>query len=61
MRKILIIPLFCLFFSCTTTDKTEKEIEKVKVDVNVLRFDREFASATPATPHLRSLIQSTQT
>lgn len=43
---ILLISI--LVFGCTDTDKIEEEIVKIKVDVNVSRFDREFARAKEA-------------
>ncbi|MFD1096766.1 gliding motility lipoprotein GldB [Salegentibacter chungangensis] len=45
-----IVFLFLMVFtiiSCESGSKTEKEIEKVKVDFDVVRFDRKFAKATP--------------
>jgi len=47
MKKSIVFTLMILVFinGCNTTDKVEAEIEKIKVDVNVTRFDREFASA----------------
>lgn len=32
---------------CTDSDKVKKEIEKIEVDLDVARFDREFANAEP--------------
>lgn len=55
-RHIFIVLLISLlFFACNETDKIEAEIAKIPVEVNVSRFDREFAQATPADlPNLKS-------
>lgn len=37
-----------LFFSCNNESKIEKEIEKIHIDFELIRFDIEFAQATPA-------------
>jgi gliding motility-associated lipoprotein GldB len=42
---VLIISL--VFLGCDETDKVEAEIAKIPVNVNVARFDREFAQAKP--------------
>lgn len=48
-RAIFIVLLsFFVFFGCDDTDKVEAEIAKIPVEVNVSRFDREFARAKPA-------------
>ncbi len=36
-----------LFFACNKESKQEEEIEKIKIDFKVGRFDQEFAKATP--------------
>ena len=36
-----------LFFACNKESKQEEEIEKVKIDFKVGRFDQEFAKASP--------------
>ncbi len=47
-RPIFIVLLISLvFFGCNDTDKVEAEIAKIPIEVNVSRFDREFASAKP--------------
>ncbi len=44
-----------LTFSCNTRSKLENEIEKVPVEFEVIRFDREFAVTTEKTlPELKS-------
>jgi gliding motility-associated lipoprotein GldB len=42
---VLLISI--LFFGCSDNDKTAQEIEKIKVDLKVYRFDQEFAKAGP--------------
>ena len=47
--KYCILFLFgVLFFSCNNESKVEKEIEKIPIDFELIRFDMEFAQATPA-------------
>jgi len=56
MKKLIfaVLSISLLFFSCNDTDKVASEIEKVPLELNIFRFDREFASATPeALPELR--------
>ena len=55
MQKILcIIVIMSLFFSCQKDSKLEKEIAKIDVTVNVERFDKHFAKATPSSlPQLK--------
>jgi len=48
-RSIFIVLLVSLaFFGCNDTDKVEAEISKIPLEVNVSRFDMEFAAAKPA-------------
>ena len=56
MQKILsIIVIISLFFSCDKDSKLEKEIAKIDVTVNVERFDKLFAKATPSNlPQLKN-------
>ncbi len=56
MRKVLIIiVLISLVFSCETESKSEKEIAKIDITVNVERFDKLFAEVTPKSlPELKS-------
>ncbi len=37
-----------LLFSCNNESKVEKEIGKIPINVEIVRFDKEFANATPA-------------
>lgn len=42
-------------FSCNNESKVEQEIEKIPINVEIIRFDREFAAATPETlPKLKA-------
>ena len=43
---LLIISFFV--FSCNTKSELEKEIEKIPVTVDIIRFDKEFATAGPS-------------
>lgn len=43
---LLIISFFV--FSCNTKSELEKEIEKIPVTVDIIRFDKEFAAAGPS-------------
>lgn len=47
IRKILLSILIIGFFSCEESSQTEKEIEAVNVDFEVIRFDLKFADAGP--------------
>ncbi len=42
-----ILLIITLVYGCNETDKVEEEIQKIDVDLRVLRFDREFAEASP--------------
>lgn len=55
-RPIFIVLLTSIaFFGCNDTDKVAEEIAKIPVEVNVLRFDREFAEAEAVDlPKLKS-------
>ncbi len=48
MRYCALLVLMSLFFSCNNKDKIEKQIEAVPIDVEIVRFDKEFSEATPA-------------
>lgn len=47
LRKIVILSIIITLVSCENKSKTELEIEKIPVIVNVVRFDQKFADATP--------------
>ena len=42
-----ILTISILIFGCSDTDKVDAAIEKIEVDLEVARFDREFAEAEP--------------
>lgn len=46
MKRFFCLPLLLIFFSCEETSKVEQEVEKINVDVNISRFDRQLAQAT---------------
>ncbi len=50
MQRPIFIVLLILstIFACDDNDKIEAEIAKIKVDLNVSRFDREFSASGPA-------------
>jgi gliding motility-associated lipoprotein GldB len=47
LRKFIFILVLILTFSCDESSKVEKEIEKIPVDFEVVRFDKKFAEVTP--------------
>jgi gliding motility-associated lipoprotein GldB len=56
MKRPIFIALLVSFFfyGCNTTDKVEAEIATINADINITRFDREFASAKVADlPNLK--------
>lgn len=51
---IFLVVALCLI-GCRNTDKTEKEISKIPMEVEIIRFDKQFAQATPADlPRLKN-------
>jgi len=48
MRYFVWVLFGALLFSCNNEDKVEREIEKIPIDFEIVRFDRAFAKATPA-------------
>tara|TARA_R110002051_G_scaffold325678_2_gene430092 strand:- start:3021 stop:3986 length:966 start_codon:yes stop_codon:yes gene_type:complete len=49
MKKLIFVVLIflpLLFVNCGDEDKTAEEIDKIALDIQVERFDKEFASAT---------------
>lgn len=55
MKHLFSILLVLILVSCSSKDKTEKEIEAIPVDIELLRFDEVFGSATVADlPKLKS-------
>src|SRR5690606_10077556 len=50
---LLLFGLF--FFSCDNGSKVEREIEKIPMDVEIIRFDKIFSEASPADlPQLKA-------
>lgn len=50
----VLFPFFLLFLACSDTDKVSKEVSKIELDLEVFRFDQEFAKAIPSDlPKLR--------
>ncbi|MFV8224896.1 gliding motility lipoprotein GldB [Christiangramia aquimixticola] len=47
LKKFWILIFLTVLFSCNENSHREEEIEKVEVDFELKRFDREFAQATP--------------
>jgi gliding motility-associated lipoprotein GldB len=45
MRVILLLSMVLLMASCDKKSSIEKEIEAIPMDVEILRFDKEFAAA----------------
>ncbi|MFK5983471.1 MAG: gliding motility lipoprotein GldB [Flavobacteriaceae bacterium] len=45
MKKILLSLLVVLIFSCDSKNDVDKEIEKISIDVEIVRFDKEFGMA----------------
>ncbi len=48
IRFALLLFLVALALSCNDRNRVEKEIEKIPMNVEIIRFDKEFAAATPA-------------
>ncbi|AFL81343.1 protein involved in gliding motility GldB [Aequorivita sublithincola DSM 14238] len=46
MKYWVLVILSVFLFSCNNESKVEKEIEKIPMDVEIIRFDKEFAHAT---------------
>lgn len=47
IRNSIVILFIGLLISCDNKSATEKEIEKISVEFEVVRFDQEFAQVTP--------------
>lgn len=48
MKYCILVIFGMLLFSCNNESKVEKEIENIPMDVEIIRFDKVFAEATPA-------------
>lgn len=47
MKKLLVIGLVFLMFSCKKEDKVEEEVAKIQVKLNIERFDKIFYESKP--------------
>ena len=47
MKKLLILSLVVLFFSCKKEDKVEEEVAKIPVKFSIERFDKIFYESKP--------------
>lgn len=47
MKSILPLFLALVLIGCSNKNKIEQEIEAIRMDVNIMRFDKEFATVTP--------------
>lgn len=49
MKKFIftVLSISLFFLACNDTDKVAQEVEKIQFTLEVLRFDREFATAIP--------------
>ena len=55
MKYCVLFFLGMLLFSCNNDNKVEKGIEKIPINVEIIRFDKEFSKATPRDlPKLKS-------
>ncbi|WP_235003965.1 gliding motility lipoprotein GldB [Aequorivita lipolytica] len=48
MKYFVLVFLGAFFFSCSNRSEVEGEIEKIPINIEIIRFDKEFAAATPA-------------
>lgn len=44
MKKVILLILVVSLVSCNTKSDAEKEIEKIPIDIEIVRFDKEFGS-----------------
>jgi gliding motility-associated lipoprotein GldB len=49
MKYILLVISVFFLFSCDEKSAIEKEVEKIPMEIKVMRLDQEFGQATPAT------------
>jgi len=47
LKKILFFITIILVFSCNNQSETEEKIDRIDVDLKVIRFEQEFASTKP--------------
>lgn len=48
MKYCVLVLFGIILFSCNNESEVEKEIEMIPIDFEIIRFDKEFANATPA-------------
>ena len=48
MRYFLVILIGVLLFACNEKNDVEKDIEKIPMNIEIIRFDKEFAAAKPS-------------
>ncbi|NQV75763.1 MAG: gliding motility lipoprotein GldB [Bacteroidetes bacterium] len=48
MKFYLLLFVSFLFLNCNTESSIQKEIDAIPVEVRIVRFDKEFAAATPS-------------
>jgi len=48
MKYTILLFLGILFFSCNDSNNVDKEIQNIPMEVEIVRFDKDFAQATPA-------------
>ncbi|HET8809142.1 MAG TPA: gliding motility lipoprotein GldB [Flavobacteriaceae bacterium] len=54
LKKFLALVCFLVLLSCENTSETEQKIAQIPVEVEVVRFDEQFAEATPESlPELK--------
>ncbi len=46
MKYCILVFFGLVLFSCNNASEVEKEIKKIPIDIEIIRFDKEFASAT---------------
>lgn len=55
MKKALLFITLVFLISCSSKTKTDKEIENIPIDLEIIRFDKSFGEATVEDlPHLKN-------
>ena len=49
IKYCALVLLGVFFFSCNDGSKVEREIERIPINVEIIRFDKKFAATTPQT------------
>lgn len=47
IRCFLLLSVFVMFFGCKKTDEIEEKIRNIPIEINLHRFDRDFANTKP--------------